>query len=212
MLRVETIVLVVIAWLIATVNGGWWSAVGAGRVWGDPSNWLFIVAVFVALVALHFVLLGALANRWTVRPLLTVIIVASAATAHFMRTYAVMMDPTMIQNILKTDSHEATRAHVLVDGGVGAAVVGVAGGIRLVGAHRAPAVAEVVLPARGIHGGCARGGRVIGAAGFTRSDVADAQSARTALPDHARQLHLRAGRKPGARCAGHARSARAGGY
>jgi lipid A ethanolaminephosphotransferase len=107
MLRIETVVLVVIAWLIATVNGAWWGAVGAGRAWADPANWLFMAAVFVALVALHFVLLGALANRWTVRPLLTVIIVASAAAAYFMRTYAVIMDPTMIQNILKTDTHEA---------------------------------------------------------------------------------------------------------
>jgi lipid A ethanolaminephosphotransferase len=107
MLRVETVVLVVVAWLIATVNGPWWSAVGAGRSWSDPANWLFMVAVFVVLVALHFVLLGALSNRWTVRPLLTVIVIASAATAYFMRTYAVMMDPTMIQNILKTDRHEA---------------------------------------------------------------------------------------------------------
>ncbi len=107
MLRVETVVLVVIAWLIATVNSAWWGAVGAGRTWSDPANWLFMVAVFMALVALHFVLLGALANRWTVRLLLTVIIVASAATAYFMRTYAVIMDPTMIQNILKTDVHEA---------------------------------------------------------------------------------------------------------
>ncbi|HEU5134267.1 MAG TPA: phosphoethanolamine--lipid A transferase [Steroidobacteraceae bacterium] len=107
MLRVETIVLVVIAWLIATVNNAWWSAVGAGRAWGDVTNWLFIVAVFVALVALHFVLLGAVANRWTVRPLLTVIVIASAATLYFMRTYAVIMDPTMIRNILETDMREA---------------------------------------------------------------------------------------------------------
>jgi len=97
----------VTAWLVATVNGAWWSAVGAGRAWSDPSNWLFMVAVFVALVALHFVLLGALSNRWTVRPLLTAIIIASAAAAYFMRTYAVMMDPTMIQNFLKTDRREA---------------------------------------------------------------------------------------------------------
>ena len=107
MLRVETVVLIVVAWLIATANGAWWSAVGAGRAWSDPANWLFIVAVFVALVALHFVLLGALSNRWTVRTLLTMIIISSAAAAYFMRTYAVMLDPTMIQNILKTDRHEA---------------------------------------------------------------------------------------------------------
>ena len=107
MLRVETVVLVVIAWLIATVNGAWWSAVGAGRAWADPANWLFVVAVFVTLVALHFVLLAPVSNRWSVRPLLTVIVIASAATAYFMGTYAVIMDPTMIQNVLKTDTHEA---------------------------------------------------------------------------------------------------------
>jgi lipid A ethanolaminephosphotransferase len=107
MIRVETAVLVVVAWLVATLNSAWWSAAGAGRAWSDPANWLFVGAVFVALVALHFVLLAPLSNRWTVRPLLTVIVIASAATAYFMRTYAVMMDPTMIQNILKTDTHEA---------------------------------------------------------------------------------------------------------
>ena len=42
MLRVETVVLVVVAWLIATVNGAWWSAAAAGRVWTDPANWLFV--------------------------------------------------------------------------------------------------------------------------------------------------------------------------
>jgi lipid A ethanolaminephosphotransferase len=107
LLRVETVVLVVIAWLIATLNGGWWSAVGAGRAWSDPMNWVFVVAIFVALVALHFVLLAPVANRWTVRPLLTVIVIASAATAYFIRTYAVIVDPTMMQNVLKTDTHEA---------------------------------------------------------------------------------------------------------
>ena len=107
MIRVETVVLVVVAWLVATLNGAWWGAAGAGREWSEPANWLFVGAIFVALVALHFVLLAPVSNRWTVRPLLTVIVIASAATAYFMRTYAVMMDPTMIQNILKTDTHEA---------------------------------------------------------------------------------------------------------
>jgi lipid A ethanolaminephosphotransferase len=107
MLRVETVVLVVIAWLLATLNGAWWAAAGAGREWSEPANWLFVAAIFVALVALHFVLLAPVSNRWTVRPLLTLIVIASAATAYFMRTYAVMIDPTMIQNVLHTDTHEA---------------------------------------------------------------------------------------------------------
>jgi len=49
MIRVETMVLVVVGWLVATLNSAWWSAAGAGRAWSDPANWLFVGAVFVAL-------------------------------------------------------------------------------------------------------------------------------------------------------------------
>ena len=107
MLRLETMVLVVVAWLVATMNGSWWSAVGAGRSWGDASNWLFIASCYVALVALHFALLAPLANRWTARPLLTFVVVASAAAAYFMSAYSVLLDPPMIRNVIATDRREA---------------------------------------------------------------------------------------------------------
>ncbi len=105
-LRLESLLLAVIAWMIVTMNGPWWTAVGAGRAWNAPASWLFILASFVALVALHFVLLAPWMNRWTVRPLLSAVVIAGAAAAHFMRAYAVMLDPTMIQNVLNTDAHE----------------------------------------------------------------------------------------------------------
>jgi lipid A ethanolaminephosphotransferase len=89
------------------VNGSWWSAASAGRAWSQPSNWLFIAGVFVVLVALHFALFATVAHRWIIRPLLTAAVLASAAAAYYMRTYAVMLDPTMIQNILHTDVNEA---------------------------------------------------------------------------------------------------------
>lgn len=107
MIRVETLVLAVIAWLMATANFAWWSAVGQGRQWSLPSNWWFIVCCFTALAALHYVVLAPFAHRWVVRPLLTLIVIVSAAAAWYMRTYAVMLDPTMVQNVLRTDSHEA---------------------------------------------------------------------------------------------------------
>ena len=105
-LRVEIAVLVVVFYLIATMNGSWWLAVGAGRSWSDPGNWLFMVACFLVLVALHFVLLAAVSNRWIVKPLLSIVVVASAAAAYYMSAYSVLMDPTMIQNIVNTDVKE----------------------------------------------------------------------------------------------------------
>jgi lipid A ethanolaminephosphotransferase len=107
MVRVEIALLAVLAWLIAFTNHSWWLAAGSGRSWAGPGSWLFLLCTFVALVALHFVLLAPFTNRWTARPLLTLVAVASAAAAYYMRAYSVMLDPTMIQNILKTDVHEA---------------------------------------------------------------------------------------------------------
>jgi lipid A ethanolaminephosphotransferase len=107
MIRVETLVLVVIAWLVATANGAWWSAVDEGRDWTHASSWLFLVCCFALLVTLHFVLIAPFAIRWITRPLLTLLVIASAAAAYFMHTFAVIMDPNMIQNVLRTDRHEA---------------------------------------------------------------------------------------------------------
>ena len=107
MLRIESVVLLVTAWMIATMNGPWWTAAGEGRVWTEPASWLFILGAFIALVALHFVLLAPLTNRWTMRPLLSLIVITSAAAAYYMRTYSVVLDPTMVQNILNTNTREA---------------------------------------------------------------------------------------------------------
>lgn len=107
MLRLETVVLLVVVWLVATMNGSWWLAVGAGRSWSEPGSWLFFIASYIALVALHFVLLAPWMSRRTVRPLLSMVVLVSAAVAYFMRTYAVIVDPTMIQNVLATDTAEA---------------------------------------------------------------------------------------------------------
>jgi len=106
MIRVETLVLVVVAWMLAVFNGGWWSAVGAGRDWSSPQNWLFLLACFAALTLLHFAVIVAVSNRWIVRPLLTLLVVLAAATAYFVHTFNVILDPTMMENVLRTDKNE----------------------------------------------------------------------------------------------------------
>jgi lipid A ethanolaminephosphotransferase len=106
MLRVETLVLIVVVWLVATANGSWWAAAGAGRDWTRPANWLFMLSCFTLLVALHFVVLAPFAFRRVVRLLLTALVIATALAAWFMRSFAVVLDPTMIQNVMHTDTRE----------------------------------------------------------------------------------------------------------
>ena len=107
MLRVEIVVVIVMAWLVATANGAWWHTVGQGRNWWQPGNWLLFGCCYTALVALHFALLAPFAFRRVMKPLLTVLVVVSAAAAYYTHTFAVMLDPAMVQNVLHTDVHEA---------------------------------------------------------------------------------------------------------
>src|SRR5262245_34832064 len=107
MMRVETLLLIVTTWVVATANGGWWTALSQGRDWSQPENWLLVVSCFIALVGLHFAVLAPFAFRKIVRPLLTVIVIASAGASYYMHTFSVMLDPTMIRNVLHTDVHES---------------------------------------------------------------------------------------------------------
>ena len=109
MLRVETLLLIVLAWLMATANGAWWSALGQGRDWREPENWLLIVCCFTALVGLHFVMLAPLIARRLARPLLSVLVLVTAVATYYMSYFAVLLDPTMIQNVLRTDLREANE-------------------------------------------------------------------------------------------------------
>ena len=105
-LRMETLVLVIVVYLVTTANGAWWSAVAQGRDWSHPANWLFVACCFTTLVGLHFVLIAPFAFRRIVRVLLSVLVIVTAAVTYYMHTFAVMLDPTMIQNVLRTDAHE----------------------------------------------------------------------------------------------------------
>ncbi|MES3013627.1 MAG: phosphoethanolamine--lipid A transferase, partial [Pseudomonadota bacterium] len=53
-------------------------------------------------------LLLPFAWRWTLKPVLATLLIASAAGLHFMLALNVLIDPTMLTNVFQTDLHEAT--------------------------------------------------------------------------------------------------------
>ncbi len=91
---------------VALGNGPWWAALATGRPAGAPATWLFLGCTFLALAALHFVLFALVSNRWTVRPLLSLLVIATAFASYYMRAYAVILDPSMLRNVVRTDVHE----------------------------------------------------------------------------------------------------------
>lgn len=61
---------------------------------------LFVTAALVALLSL-------LAWRWTLKPALTLCLVSAAAGSYFMLAYGIVIDATMMVNVLQTDPREA---------------------------------------------------------------------------------------------------------
>ena len=77
------------------------------RALSEPGTWGYALALIVLLAALHYLLLAPVANRWTVKPLLALLIVVTAFAVYFMQAYGVYLDPTMMRNVLRTDVAEA---------------------------------------------------------------------------------------------------------
>ena len=68
---------------------------------------LFALAAAALIVFLLTGLIGLLAWRFTLKPALTLLLLTAAVGAHFMLTYGVVLDTTMLTNVLQTDPGEA---------------------------------------------------------------------------------------------------------
>ena len=103
----ESLALLASLFFVLVSNRAFWSSAVAGRSATDPATWLFCACVFTLLVALHFVALLLISLRRTVKPLLMVLLVATAVATYFMHKYSVFLDPTMLRNLVHTDPGEA---------------------------------------------------------------------------------------------------------
>ena len=97
-------------WLILAASA-WMTSVGNLALWREFANlqlgWAFGIALALLICALLTALLMPFAWRWTLKPVLAAALVATAAGLHFMLAYNVLIDPTMLINVLQTDPHEA---------------------------------------------------------------------------------------------------------
>ena len=103
----EAMLLAAAIYLTAACNGPLWRGLLAGRPLGAPSTWGFAVAVGTACASATFVLLAVVSPRPIVKPLLTLVLLATSVAVHFMGAYGVILDTSMLRNLLHTDFPEA---------------------------------------------------------------------------------------------------------
>lgn len=92
-----------------TCNYLFFAAALANRDWTQPASWLFAAALFVAITALQSIGLLVLLNRWSAKPLLTILFLVTAAASYYMNKYTVFFNTEMVRNILRTDVKEASE-------------------------------------------------------------------------------------------------------
>lgn len=108
-LHSETLLLACVVFLLLVANVPFWAALLEGRSFAELPTWRLAVGTFVALAALHYLVLGLFATRRLIRPLLSVLVFVSVLVGYYMNHYGVVIDPPMLRNVMQTDWREASE-------------------------------------------------------------------------------------------------------
>ena len=93
-------------WIAALPNWPLWRALLALPETNSARGALFVLGFGVMIAALTAALLALLAWRRTIKPAIAVLLIVAALGAHFMGSYGVVIDTTMMANVVQTDPRE----------------------------------------------------------------------------------------------------------
>lgn len=102
-----TLALLASLWLATAGNWPLWRSLLALPENAGSRGVLFAAGFAVMVAALTFALLALLAWRRSIKPAIALFLVSAAACAHFMGSYGVVIDPTMMTNVVQTNVTEA---------------------------------------------------------------------------------------------------------
>jgi lipid A ethanolaminephosphotransferase len=103
-----TLAVVISLWLASVGNWPLWRALGELPELASMRGTLFIASLGVMVAGISLSLLALGAWRRSIKPLATLLLGVAAVGAHFMGSYRIVIDPTMLVNVLHTDVHEAS--------------------------------------------------------------------------------------------------------
>lgn len=101
-----TLAVLASVWIAALPNWPLWQALVAMPENASTRGALFVAGFGVMIAALLTLLLAPFAWRWTIKPVISLLLLAAAFGAYFMSAYSVVIDTPMITNVLQTDPRE----------------------------------------------------------------------------------------------------------
>ncbi|MBX3642688.1 MAG: phosphoethanolamine--lipid A transferase [Rubrivivax sp.] len=106
-LHVASVVIGASLWMTVAGNAALWQRLNALGLLQGPRGWAFALCAAVAIAATLAIILSLLAWRATLKPAVTLLLLATAVASHFMLSYGVLMDYGMLLNAFQTDRSEA---------------------------------------------------------------------------------------------------------
>jgi lipid A ethanolaminephosphotransferase len=73
---------------------------------GTASGWAFLASLALFCFAVTVLLLGLLCFAWTAKPVLIFLVLSAASASYFMNRFNIVVDTTMLANVIKTDTRE----------------------------------------------------------------------------------------------------------
>ena len=105
---VSQLSLLLVVWLLLFCNDPLWRTLlqvdHGGNIW---SKALFLISFFVVLLALFNAIVILFSFRYLFKPFVIFLLLSSALVSYFMSQYGVMIDSTMVQNVMETDPAES---------------------------------------------------------------------------------------------------------
>ena len=95
-------------WIATLGNWPLWRALVALPETDSARGMVFVLGFATMLAALLAALLCVFAWRFSIKAVIGLFLISAALGAHFMGAYGVVIDPTMMANVLQTDLREAS--------------------------------------------------------------------------------------------------------
>ena len=102
------VVVLVSVWLATACNVPLWREVAALPGQGSLRGWGFALAFALIVAGGNAALLSLLAWRFTLKPVVTLLLLVAAFGAYFMMAYGIVIDASMLTNALQTDLRESS--------------------------------------------------------------------------------------------------------
>lgn len=105
--QIEKLSLMISLFFVLLANKNFWNALLASQSKSFLSLTLLILSTVVGLMSIQWVVFLIIFNRWTIKPLGTVLFVLTSFAVYFMNQYGVFLDKEMLRNLIQTDFKEA---------------------------------------------------------------------------------------------------------